>query len=400
MAESPESSAQKLETRPVRRQQASQSAETGSGLNGQWIGSFGGSTPGDVVLNIDKTPTGYDGMAILANDDRSLPVTAVSLSIPKQETKFAVATNAILALDPQTLEPVPLDQIKPRFGSFSSVAEVKGEVVNDNLHLSWATDIGVEGDCVIARSDAARPSELVAEKMNWDEFKRFVFGLLEKREMFRGQNDTWRLRTSYHRMGRADIRRFVNQDMPELHRRLSARTKHVFNISIGDENGAFLNLAQHHGYPTPLLDWTYSPYVAAFFAYRGVTNEEAESADANRKVRIHIFNQAAWKSTSESFMQLICAKLHITIAEFIAIENERLIPQQAVTMVTNIDDLETYIRHREAKSGLTFLTAVDLPIAERRCVVRELSYMGITAGSMFPGLDGACEELKERNFDL
>jgi hypothetical protein len=31
-----------------------------------------------------------------------------------------------------------------------------------------------------------------------------------------------------------------------------------------------------------------------------------------------------------------------------AIENERLIPQQAVTMVTKIDDVETYIMHREA----------------------------------------------------
>lgn len=33
-------------------------------------------------------------------------------------------------------------------------------------------------------------------------------------------------------------------------------------------------------------------------------------------------------------------------------------------------------------------------------VMRELSYMGITAGSRFPGHDGACEELRERNFDV
>jgi hypothetical protein len=32
--------------------------------------------------------------------------------------------------------------------------------------------------------------------------------------------------------------------------------------------------------------------------------------------------------------------------------------------------------------------------------MRELSVMGITAGSLFPGLDGACEELKERFFRL
>ena len=31
--------------------------------------------------------------------------------------------------------------------------------------------------------------------------------------------------------------------------------------------------------------------------------------------------------------------------------------------------------------------------------MQELSFMGITAGSMFPGIEGACEELKERMFD-
>jgi hypothetical protein len=30
--------------------------------------------------------------------------------------------------------------------------------------------------------------------------------------------------------------------------------------------------------------------------------------------------------------------------------------------------------------------------------MRELSFMGITAGALFLGLDGACEELAERNF--
>jgi hypothetical protein len=33
-------------------------------------------------------------------------------------------------------------------------------------------------------------------------------------------------------------------------------------------------------------------------------------------------------------------------------------------------------------------------------VANDLRYMGITAGSLFPGLDGMCEELKEQNFEL
>jgi len=41
-----------------------------------------------------------------------------------------------------------------------------------------------------------------------------------------------------------------------------------------------------------------------------------------------------------------------------------------------------------------------LPVRERKLVIRGLSYMGITAGSLFPGLDGACEEFAQRNFGL
>jgi hypothetical protein len=194
--------------------------------------------------------------------------------------------------------------------------------------------------------------------------------------------------------------RFVNVDIPMLYKRLSARTRHVFDIRNPDENGAFLNLVQHHGYPTPLLDWTWSPYVAAFFAYRRTPNRTADKADKNVKVRIFIFDAQNWAATFESRMQLIYPKLHMTVSEFLAIENERLVPQQAVTIITNADDIESYISSLEAQSGKTFLRAVDLPLSERRTVMRELNYMGITAGSMFPGLDGACEDLKEKNFDF
>jgi hypothetical protein len=184
-----------------------------------------------------------------------------------------------------------------------------------------------------------------------------------------------------------------------LHKHLSARTKHFFNLQIPDENGAFFNLVQHHGYPTPLLDWSYSPYVAAFFAYRRITNKQAANADQRTKVRILIFDQAQWTKDWIQFAVLIRPGLHVSIREFIAVENERMIPQQAVSMITNADDMEEYIKSKETPDK-RYRGAIDLPLSERRHVLSELSYMGITAGSMFPGLDGACEELKERNFEI
>ena len=82
--------------------------------------------------------------------------------------------------------------------------------------------------------------------------------------------------------------------------------------------------------------------------------------------------------------------------EFIAINNERLIPQQSISTLTNVDDIETYIRSLETPE-LQYLHVIDLPVSERPHVMRELSMMGITAGSLFPGLDGACEELRENS---
>jgi hypothetical protein len=85
---------------------------------------------------------------------------------------------------------------------------------------------------------------------------------------------------------------------------------------------------------------------------------------------------------------------------FIAIDNDRMLPQQAVSTMTNIDDIESFIRYNEKRHHTEYLHIIDLPKKERKKVMIELSYMGITASSLFPGLDGACEALRERFFDI
>ena len=170
-------------------------------------------------------------------------------------------------------------------------------------------------------------------------------------------------------------------------------------MNIPDENGAFFNLVQHHGYPTPLLDWTYSPFVGAFFAYRNLTNSDADNAKDTEMVHIFIFDQKQWRSTFPQIVKLTPIRPHFSVMEFIAIDNERLIPQQSISSVTNVDDIKSYIRSVD-NDTTRYLQVIDLPVRERPYVMRELSVMGITAGSLFPGLDGACEELKEQFFRL
>jgi hypothetical protein len=118
------------------------------------------------------------------------------------------------------------------------------------------------------------------------------------------------------------------------------------------------------------------------------------------RVRIFLFDQKQWHNVYKRYMSLTTSSLHLSIMEFIAIDNERVIPQQAVSIVTNIDDIEQYIRFCEDMQKKQFLSIIDLPVKERTKVLRELSYMGITAGSLFPGLDGACEELRDKFFEI
>jgi len=56
---------------------------------------------------------------------------------------------------------------------------------------------------------------------------------------------------------------------------------------------------------------------------------------------------------------------------------------------------ETYIRSMETAEK-QYLRIIDLPLTERPRVMRELSIMGITAGSLFPDWMVTAKKLRER----
>lgn len=370
-------------------------------INGQWTGHYTGSSSGLLVVNIDERRSHYEGAAYLKETSEHLPHTVAHFKTKDKETKFQVETHSILSFDPKSGLPLPWEEVKTHYplAAMSKRLIVNGLLVDNTLKLSWTSDLPVvHGTAELPRSAADSPSQLHSEEMDWEGFKRYVSSLEARKLLFRGQNKPWRLRTSFHRTGRAYLERFMREDVQELHRQLSARTKHVFDLSLSEQNGAFYNLVQHHGYPTPLLDWTYSPYVAAFFAYRGFTNKDACISDVSDKVRVVVFDQAKWRNNRDQVPDLVMPGLHVSIQEFPAIENERMIPQQAASTITNVDDIESFVASQSA--GMQYLSAINLPARDRPYVIRELGYMGITAGALFPGLDGACEELKERNFEL
>ena len=111
-----------------------------------------------------------------------------------------------------------------------------------------------------------------------------------------------------------------------------------------------------------------------------------------------MFNYELWTNNFPQNLILNPPFPHLSVIDFVALDNPRMVPQQALTTVTNVENIEAYIHEKEKETGLIFIEAIDISADSRKKVMMELAYMGITAGSVFPGIDGVCEEIKEKNF--
>jgi hypothetical protein len=364
-------------------------------MKGQWLGKYEGTNSGNMMLNIDEVDSCFEGVAYLIPVNTDLPGTVAYFQTKTQDLKQSAEVSTF-PIDQRNGFQTTWNKIQELFpdATHSDTAKATFEVDGDNFRLSASSNVGVDVRANLSRSPVDSKTKIAGEEMSWSQFKECVATLSKDGYLFRGQREPWPLCTSFHRRGRYRISEFTSKDVRQLHQRLSAITKHLFDLNIPEQNGAFFNLLQHHGYPTPLLDWSHSPFVAAFFAFR---DRPIGTKDEGR-VRIYLFNNRKWTQKYPQVQNLDPCFPHLSVMEFISIDNPRALPQQAVTTVTNIHDIESYLLQKHKESGIDFIRAIDIPASERESPMADLQFMGITAGSMFPSIDGVCEELKERNF--
>ncbi len=367
-------------------------------MKGQWLGKYQGDVEGNIMINIDKVSDHFEAVAYLNPDDGAMPSSVAYLKI-ENKTGHQKIKAYISPIDPRTGYQCKWEEIKNLYSedvSHSTEADVDMEWAERKLNINALSDIGGKLTCFLTKPEDVDESKINGTRMAWEEYKSHVSKLSDSKHLFRGQEQSWRLRTSFHRRERYRISQFTGSDVKQLHQRLCAITSHYFDLTSPEQNGVFFNLLQHHGYPTPLLDWSYSPFVSAFFAFR----DRPKHYEGDENVRIYIFNYKLWEKSFEQIMNLDPHYPHLSVSGFIALDNPRLIPQQAVTTVSNIDDIEAYILEKEGDTSETFIEAIDIPAKYRNEAMQDLSFMGITAGSMFPGIDGVCEELREKNFEI
>jgi hypothetical protein len=241
----------------------------------------------------------------------------------------------------------------------------------------------------------------------WPDFVRIIQGWPALRNWaFRGQADAqWALRTTLSR--HIEVSGVCEQAWPRQEqriRRIFERKSHLFlKDPPHDDELEWLSLMQHHGAPTRLLDLTWSPYAAAFFALEKATGPAAVWAfNLPLLWSIHDRRRVGGLRISEAdprepgvYERYYLENRHSFVWQGDPFRMpQRVIAQSGTFLLVGHLGLtvEQIIEGYPGSGELLIKFVLDTPRV-REDAMASLYSMNITQATLFPGLDGLARSM-------
>ncbi len=246
----------------------------------------------------------------------------------------------------------------------------------------------------------ARRSYRVFRMETWADFLGIITQAPYSNWAFRGERDErWPLQSSLSRyLKNFAVAREAWPEQEDRILRIFKRKAHQFLDKPPDSEDDFqwLALMQHHGAPTRLIDFTWSPYVAAFFALErtladGVVWAMNPARIESGRAPAPTHMDPRMKGNFRRYF-LKGNRRFIWMGEPQTM-NRRLIAQSGTFAVPGVLDvpIEEILSHVDQQN---ILTKFVLANAVREVGMRELYRMNITYATLFPDLDGLARSMR------
>lgn len=311
-------------------------------------------------------------------------------------TEARLIPKVLLAPRPENAEIFAPQLSEEQAARFSGYSGKIRRLKNGSFKGEWSHSEGVKGTFAYVAPSSADEGVEATKCTDWEDFKRWANSSRQNLDavLYRGHgSNRFRLSTTLHRSGRTRLERYCQETLQQFRAHAEAILGMRFDLRNGDDYSMLLGLAQHHGLPTPLLDWSTSPYIAAFFAFSDALEQEGVRRDATH-VRIYGLTREFTARSSPSVVTVPFIMPYVCTLAISPRNNPRLYAQQGQFLVSNIADIERYLCSMQKKSEKTILIAADVPIECARLALEDLAFMGLTAATMFPGLDGVCRMMR------
>lgn len=158
-----------------------------------------------------------------------------------------------------------------------------------------------------------------------------------------------------------------------------------------------LALAQHHGLPTRLLDWTYSSLVALWFAISESPQKNDKGKYENGVVWILNAEVSDFRTDTEKYGPL---SNRITKIFRPKVVSRRISVQAGAFTVHKINEGGKIIKFETHKRYGNKLTKIIIPNTQFPSLRKSLNILGINNQTVFPDLDGFCKHLERRFSNL
>lgn len=229
---------------------------------------------------------------------------------------------------------------------------------------------------------------------SWRGFVEYVQVELSnyRQYIYRGQREPdWKLIPSICR-----IRGLSTIKVDTLHEFKQASRGRRGSSPLKLEDDEWWALGQHHGLNTPLLDWTGSPFVGAFFAFATARPKDslpkARMVFALAKQKVQAKSEEVRKKEPGTLLTGVDA---IDIISPQVDDNSRLVNQKGFfTKTLGLrHDIEGWVRERfKGISGAIMVKiAIVENVGDRDDFLRFLNRMNINYLTLFPDLDGAAK---------